>query len=109
MGDGSEMQQMLLNLLINAEQALTGAAGKRVITIRTMTTSEERVQLQVADTGPGFRSTFRKNLRSLLHHETLKARAPALGYRSVTGSCTTTAAGSRCIPCPATAPCSPST
>jgi len=51
--NGSEMQQMLLNLLINAEQALTGAAGKRVITIRTMTTSEERVQLQVADTGPG--------------------------------------------------------
>jgi PAS domain S-box-containing protein len=51
--NGSEMQQMLLNLLINAEQALTGSSGRRVIAIRTLTTSEERVQLQVADTGPG--------------------------------------------------------
>jgi two-component system NtrC family sensor kinase len=47
------MQQMLLNLLINAEQALTATTGKRAITIRTLTTSNERVQLQVADTGPG--------------------------------------------------------
>src|SRR6266498_1541582 len=51
--NSSEMQQMLLNLLINAEQALTGAAGRRVITIRTLTTRGERIQLQVADTGPG--------------------------------------------------------
>jgi len=51
--NSSEMQQMLLNLLINAEQALTGVAGRRVITIRTLTTSEQRVRLQVADTGPG--------------------------------------------------------
>ena len=51
--NSSEMQQMLLNLLINAEQALTRVAGRRVITMRTLTTSEERIQLQVADTGPG--------------------------------------------------------
>jgi len=51
--NSSEVQQMLLNLLINAEQALTGVAGRRVITIRTLTTSEQQIQLQVADTGPG--------------------------------------------------------
>src|SRR6266487_1215168 len=51
--NGSDMQQMLLNLLINAEQALTAVADRRVITIRTLTTSEQRIQLQVADTGPG--------------------------------------------------------
>src|SRR6266568_7661908 len=51
--NGSEVQQMLLNLLINAEQALTAVADRRVITIRTLTTSEQRIQLQVADTGPG--------------------------------------------------------
>ena len=50
--NGSEMQQMLLNLLINAEQALTAATGRRAITIRTSTT-EERVHLQVIDSGPG--------------------------------------------------------
>ncbi len=49
--NASEMQQMLLNLLINAEQALTGA-GRRVITIRT-SAAEDRVTLEVADTGPG--------------------------------------------------------
>ena len=51
--NGSEMQQMLLNLLINAEQALTGVTGRRAITIRTFTAGEEHVRLQVADTGPG--------------------------------------------------------
>ncbi|MGH7522297.1 MAG: hybrid sensor histidine kinase/response regulator [Gemmatimonadales bacterium] len=53
--NGSEMQQMLLNLLINAEQALTSVAGgaRRNITIRTATAGEERVHLEISDTGPG--------------------------------------------------------
>ena len=50
--NASEMQQMLLNLLINAEQALTGASGRRVITLRTGT-AEDRITLEVTDTGPG--------------------------------------------------------
>ncbi len=48
--NGSELQQMLLNLLINAEQALTSVATRRTITVRT-TAFEEHVRLQVADTG----------------------------------------------------------
>src|SRR5438876_8517025 len=51
--NGSEVQQMLLNLLINAEQALTTVSGRRAITIRTMTAGDEGVELQVADSGPG--------------------------------------------------------
>ena len=50
--NGSEMQQMLLNLLINAEQALIGITTRRAITIRTGTI-DDRIRLQVADTGPG--------------------------------------------------------
>ena len=50
--NGSEMQQMLLNLLINAEQALNGITTKRAITLRTVTDGD-RVRLEVADTGPG--------------------------------------------------------
>jgi PAS domain S-box-containing protein len=50
--NGSEMQQMLLNLLINAEQALTSVDTRRAITLRTAV-FEEHVRLQVADTGPG--------------------------------------------------------
>jgi two-component system, NtrC family, sensor kinase len=51
--NGSEMQQMLLNLLINAEQALTGITGRRIITIRTAPAGEDRVRVEVSDTGPG--------------------------------------------------------
>ncbi|HYT82987.1 MAG TPA: ATP-binding protein [Gemmatimonadales bacterium] len=55
--NGSELQQMLLNLLINAEQALTSVATRRTITVRT-TAFEEHVRLQVADTGPGIPLTI---------------------------------------------------
>src|SRR5207245_5270830 len=51
--NGSEMQQMLLNLLINGEQALTGVTGRRAITIRTAPAGEDHVRLQMADTAPG--------------------------------------------------------
>jgi len=50
--NGSELQQMLLNFLINAEQALTGIEWRRAITMRTAAL-DQRVRLQVADTGPG--------------------------------------------------------
>ena len=50
--NGSEMQQMLLNLLINAEQALTSVDTRRTISLRTAA-FDEHVRLQVADTGPG--------------------------------------------------------
>jgi PAS domain S-box-containing protein len=50
--DPSELQQLILNLLINAEQALVTVPGPRAITVRTH--SEERsVRLELADTGPG--------------------------------------------------------
>ena len=50
--NGSQLQQLLLNLLINAEQALLAVEGPRRIVIRTRATESE-VFLDVADTGPG--------------------------------------------------------
>jgi signal transduction histidine kinase/CheY-like chemotaxis protein len=50
--NGSEMQQMLLNLLINAEQALTTVDTRRTIMMGTHA-YDDRVRLRVADTGPG--------------------------------------------------------
>ena len=50
--NGAEMQQMLLNFLINAEQALTTVETRRAITLRTAS-FDDRVRLQVIDTGPG--------------------------------------------------------
>jgi two-component system NtrC family sensor kinase len=50
--NASEVQQLLLNLVINAEQALLTVETARTITIRSASTEAE-VQLQVADNGPG--------------------------------------------------------
>ncbi|HLQ58406.1 MAG TPA: ATP-binding protein [Gemmatimonadales bacterium] len=60
--NGSEVQQLLLNLLINAEQALTTVPGRRAITIRTMTAGDEGIQLQVADTGPGIPTDIQEKI-----------------------------------------------
>lgn len=50
--DPFQLQQVVLNLLINAEHALTGKKGKRKVTLRTRR-SGDRVVVSVADNGPG--------------------------------------------------------
>ena len=50
--DASELQQLLLNLLINAEQALVTVDPPRTITVRTHADADE-VRLEIADSGPG--------------------------------------------------------
>ncbi len=50
--NASEVQQLFLNLVINAEQALLTVETARTITIRSASTEAE-VQLEVADNGPG--------------------------------------------------------
>ena len=49
-GDPVQLEQVLLNLLINARQAMAGKTGS--ITIKAAST-DEAVKLQVIDTGPG--------------------------------------------------------
>ena len=61
-GNVSELQQMLLNLIINAEQALgAGPDGDRRITIRTAVKGGE-VHLDVVDTGPGIDPEVRSRI-----------------------------------------------
>ncbi len=48
----AELQQVLLNLMINAEQAVMDAPPPRRITA-TITQVDDRARLEVADTGPG--------------------------------------------------------
>src|SRR2546422_952576 len=59
--DPSELQQMLLNLLINAEQALVAVQTPRAIVVRTAATEEE-VRLEVADSGPGIAPEIRAKI-----------------------------------------------
>jgi two-component system NtrC family sensor kinase len=52
--DGHQIKQVLLNLLINAEQACIGANGKGTIVVRTTHDADRgSLVLEVADDGPG--------------------------------------------------------
>lgn len=53
-GDASQLQQVLLNLVLNAEQALAGQPDAR-IAVR-LHSHDGRVRVAVADTGPGIPS-----------------------------------------------------
>jgi PAS domain S-box-containing protein len=56
--NGAELQQLLLNLLINAEQALVTVEPPRTITVRTRA-DEREAQLEIADSGPGIAPEIR--------------------------------------------------
>ena len=50
-GNANQLQQILLNLVLNAEQAMEGKQGK--IRITTGRTGEGRAEVRISDTGPG--------------------------------------------------------
>ena len=52
--DGHQLQQVLLNLIINAEQAMLSAHGRGVLVVRTWhEADQETVVLEINDDGPG--------------------------------------------------------
>jgi signal transduction histidine kinase len=52
--DGQQVQQVLLNLIINAEQAMLSANGRGVLVVRTWhDPHQESVILEINDDGPG--------------------------------------------------------
>jgi two-component system, LuxR family, sensor kinase FixL len=57
MGDGVHLQQVLLNLVLNAMDAIDSAnTRRRLITIRALNVGADRVEVTVSDTGPGIPS-----------------------------------------------------
>lgn len=60
-GNGSQLQQVLLNFLINAEQALVTVPTERAITLRTRSAGET-VTMECADTGPGIPADIRDRI-----------------------------------------------
>ena len=55
-GDHVQLEQVLLNLLINARQAMLGRGGS--ITIKAQHTDGGELRLQVIDTGPGIPAKY---------------------------------------------------
>lgn len=53
MADPYQLQQVVLNLLVNAEQALLQDRGQGRVRIRTRTAAENRIALEISDDGPG--------------------------------------------------------
>ncbi len=53
MADPYQMQQVILNLLVNAEQALLHGRGKGKVGIRTRRAEGNRIAVDVSDDGPG--------------------------------------------------------
>jgi len=60
-GNPDELTQVFTNLLVNAEQALSGIGTKRRITVRTRS-SGHRVVADIVDTGPGIPADVRDRI-----------------------------------------------
>jgi signal transduction histidine kinase len=53
-GDRVQLQQVILNLVVNGLESMSGIApGLRHLTIRTVQSDTDRVEVSVQDTGPG--------------------------------------------------------
>jgi signal transduction histidine kinase len=52
-GDALLLQQALINIIVNAEQALARPSGPRRIEVRTRAIGRRAVEIRVTDTGPG--------------------------------------------------------
>jgi PAS domain S-box-containing protein len=63
LADPHQIQQVLLNLLINAEQAMLSANGRGTIVVRTWHDApRQMVALEVTDDGPGVRPEVRNKI-----------------------------------------------
>jgi two-component system, LuxR family, sensor kinase FixL len=63
MGDPIQLQQVLLNLISNAEQAMSRVAtSRRELIVRTSSDARNRVVLTVEDSGPGFEAGTREKV-----------------------------------------------
>jgi len=65
--DSDQIGQIVLNLLVNAQQALAGRSGMRRVTVQTgveprRETREPRVWLRVVDNGPGVTEALRSRI-----------------------------------------------
>jgi PAS domain S-box-containing protein len=100
-GDDQRLQQVLLNLIVNAEYALQRSECKR-LTVRTERATDG-VALYVSDSGMGMAEDVRQRIFEPFSLRRPLAREPAWDSASVTESFVPTAGRSRWIALPARA------
>jgi PAS domain S-box-containing protein len=62
-GDPHQLQQVLINLLTNAQQALRAAPGRKEVTLTTRyDPAQHQITLEVTDTGPGIPSALQARI-----------------------------------------------
>lgn len=60
--DPVQIQQVIVNLVFNAIEAMGRSTGRKLLTITTAHNTSQHVEILVADTGPGLPSTIRRRL-----------------------------------------------
>ena len=75
-GSSVELQQLVLNLIINAEQALAGTGGSIAVHVFD---DADAVNVRVSDRGPGIRTDLGEDIFELLVSSRSPAEAAGLG------------------------------
>ncbi len=78
-GDFGQLQQMLLNLLENSQQAMQESGKGSVLTLRTATARPGHVKLEVHDDGPGIPEALQSRIFDLFSPPSRRERVQAWG------------------------------
>jgi PAS domain S-box-containing protein len=61
-GDSSQLSQVLMNLLVNSQQALIGTEVHRAVHVEVLRLNEHRIAIRVSDNGPGIPTSTRAQI-----------------------------------------------
>lgn len=87
-GDGHLLQQAVLNLLTNAQQAIRGGGDGGTIRVRTVIAADDRIGLVVEDDGPGIPEDVRARVFDPFFTTKPKGEGTGLGLSLVHGTVT---------------------
>jgi len=60
LGNANQIQQVLINLMINAQQAIGDASGKLIVSTKTL--NNEYIEIRVIDNGPGMTAEIQEHI-----------------------------------------------
>lgn len=62
MGNSNQLEQVIMNLVINAQQAITATGSSGKVFIKTVYTNDNKLEIRVSDSGPGISPDIQKKL-----------------------------------------------